>query len=341
MHSRSALSFDDVLITPQYSDILSRKNIDLTMQFGDKFSLQLPIISSPMDTVTEVDMAREMSFLGGLGIIHRYNSPDEQATLVERSCAGGTYTIGFAVGVGDDMITRTRKCLKAGANVICVDIAHGHHVLMRHALKVLRNTFGTDVHIIAGNVATLEGFNDLVDWGANSVRVGIGGGSICSTRVQTGHGMPTFQSVLDCSRSDRDANLIADGGIRNSGDIVKCLAAGADAVMLGSLLAGTTESPGDVKITKNKKVKVYRGMASKSAQIDWRGHYASIEGVTSYVKFQGPITDVLSELENGIRSGLSYSGCSSIPEFHIRARFIQQTTSGNIESGTHISSRNT
>jgi len=340
MKFQKALCFDDVLIRPRYSEVMSRKDIDISVDLGRNILLEIPIISSPMDTVTEVDMAVKMSTLGGIGVIHRYNSADEQADFVEK-CINkpGITNVGFAIGVGDDMLERAQKCLRAGANVICVDVAHGHHALMRHALKVLRNTFGNDIHIIAGNVATLEGFNDLSDWGADSIRVGIGGGSICSTRIQTGHGMPTLQSTLECSRSDRDANLIADGGIRNSGDIVKCIAAGADAVMIGSLLAGTSESPGDYQLIGNKKIKVYRGMASKDAQIDWRGHYASVEGVSSHVNCQGPLAGVMAELENGIRSGLSYSGCKSISEFQSRASFIQQTPLGNVESGTHILSK--
>ena len=224
--------------------------------------------------------------------------------------------------------------------MICVDIAHGHHTLMRHALKTLRNTLGSRVHIMAGNVATLEAFNDLSDWGADSVRVGIGGGSICSTRIQTGHGMPTLQSVINCARSDRDTMLIADGGIRTSGDIVKALAAGADFVMLGSLLAGTEETPGDTIYDKGGQRKVYRGMASKDAQLDWRGHTASEEGVSSTVPYKGEVSDILASLEKGIRSGLSYSGARSLKELRAKARFIRQTSSGQRESSTHIMTQN-
>ena len=170
-------------------------------------------------------------------------------------------------------------------------------------------------------------------------RSGIGGGSICSTRIQTGHGMPTFQSVLDCAMHGGTATIIADGGIRNSGDIVKCLAAGADAVMLGSLLAGTTESPGELMMKNGEQIKVYRGMASKDAQIDWRGHYSSDEGVTSHIKTQGHLRHVFEGLARGLRSGLSYSGCRNISDFHHKAVFIQQTPLGNVESGTHILSK--
>ena len=193
---------------------------------------------------------------------------------------------------------------------------------------------------MAGNVATLQAFNDLADWGAHAIRVGIGGGSICSTRIQTGHGIPTFQSVLDCGKSDRDAALIADGGIRTSGDMVKALAAGADFIMVGSMLAGTDETPGEVMtIYGSPPHKIYRGMASKEAQSDWRGRVSSIEGVTHTVPYRGPVSEVLHEMAVGIRSGLSYSGARSIQELQAKARFIRQTSAGAIESSTHIKGR--
>ena len=331
---KSSYCFDDVLLVPRFSEIMSRSEINLSSGSILKgLSLDLPIVSSPMDTVTEDRMAISMHSHGGLGIIHRYNTIEHQSLLV-RNCERAI--VGAAIGVSGDYLDRARAVLDSGANVLCVDIAHGHHALMRHALKVLRNTFGDDIHIMAGNVATLEGFNDLADWGANSIRVGIGGGSICSTRIQTGHGMPTLNSIFQCSLSDRDAALVADGGIRNSGDIVKCLAAGADLVMVGSLLAGTDESPGGEVYIEGERRKVYRGMASKDAQIDWRGHFASVEGVSSTVPIRGTASSILEELERGIRSGLSYSGAKSISEFQSVASFISQTSAGAIESSTHI-----
>ena len=334
----TALCFDDVLILPQYSEIESRRDIDISTYLGDK-KLQIPIISSPMDTVTGTKMATAMSAFGGLGIIHRYNSPEVQAELVKSAIAHGAQNVGVAIGVTEEAVYRAQKCINAGANIVCIDVAHGHHILMRHALTILRNTFGDDVHIMAGNIATPQAYYDLAEWGADSVRVGIGGGSICSTRIQTGHGMPTLQSVFDCASSGVDIPIIADGGIRNSGDIVKCLAAGADAVMLGSLLAGADESPGEIAIHDGQKIKVYRGMASKDAQLNWRGHYSSVEGVTSFVKSSGPLSATLDDLERGIRSGLSYSGCCSLTDLWARSKFIRQTAMGSRESDTHILTR--
>jgi len=176
----------------------------------------------------------------------------------------------------------------------------------------------------------------LVDWGADSVRCNIGGGSICSTRIQTGHGVPGLQTIIDCARSDREAPIIADGGIRNSGDVVKALAAGADFAMLGSLLAGTDETPGDVINTRKGQFKSYRGMASKDAQIEWRGKTASLEGIATTISCKGPVEYILRELERGIRSGFSYSGARSLAELQSKARFIRQTPIGQIESSTHI-----
>ena len=339
MKLQQALCFDDVLIKPKYSNISSRKEISTKTNLGSGMVLKVPLISSPMDTVTERAMAAKMSSLGGVGIVHRYNSATAQAEIVKQAIALGATNIGVAVGVGEDAVYRAKQSVTAGANLICIDVAHGHHHLVEYTLKILRNTFGTSLHIMAGNVATPEAHEALSKWGADSVRVGIGGGSICSTRIQTGHGMPTLQSVFDCANYGGSATIIADGGVRNSGDIVKCLAAGADAVMLGSLLAGTIESPGELTHKDGESIKIYRGMASKDAQIEWRGHYSSDEGVTSYVKSQGPLEGVVDGLIRGVRSGLSYSGCRAITEFHQRSEFIQQTPLGNVESGTHILSR--
>lgn len=332
--NKEALTYNDVLLVPQYSDIRSRVEVSLTSKLG-LLQLDLPIISSPMDTITQTQMATNMSTLGGLGIIHRYNRVAQQANMVADAVFLGA-RVGAAIGISGDYLERAHAVYEAGADVICVDVAHGHHVQMREALVNLRAAFGEGIHIMAGNVATLEGYNDLVDWGADSVRCNIGGGSICSTRVQTGHGVPGLHTIIDCARSDRNIPIIADGGIRNSGDIVKALAAGADFVMLGSLLSGTDETPGDVLNTRKGKFKAYRGMASKDAQIEWRGRASSLEGIATTVPYKGAVADIIGDLERGIRSGLSYSGARSITELQAKAQFIRQTASGQNESGTHI-----
>jgi len=342
---RETLSYDDVLLVPQVSSINSRKEITLESRFG-RSTLSVPIIASPMDTVTGAPMASAIAQYGGLSVLHRYNTIHEQASMLKEYLFSA-YNLGVsepldhvavAVGMNGDAIERAAKLISMGAKYVCIDVAHGHHTMMRDTLRRLRERFASDIHIIAGNVATKEGFEDLVEWGANSVRVGVGSGSICSTRIQTGHGMPVLQSVLDCASSQCSsrAYIIADGGIRNSGDICKALAAGADYVMVGSLLAGTIESPGEVIMTDRGKVKTYRGMASKEAQNAWKGTHNSIEGISATVPFRGPVSAVLDELVVGIKSGLSYSGARDLASFSAKARFIKQTVGGQRESDTHI-----
>ena len=234
-----ALTYNDVLLTPQYSDIRSRAEVSIASALDGPYAyvpLRLPIIASPMDTISEEEMGVAMWQEGGLAVVHRYNTIDRQIEIMDHIIVLCQANAAAAIGTSGDYLERATALYDVGTRILCVDVAHGHHILMKEALHELRGCFGDSVHIMAGNVATLEGYNDLVDWGADSVRCNIGGGSICSTRIQTGHGVPGLHTIIECARSDRNAPIIADGGIRNSGDIVKALAAGADFVMLGSLL---------------------------------------------------------------------------------------------------------
>ena len=337
---RETLSYDDVLLTPRYSDILSRKEVSLSSFLEEGIMYQLPVISAPMDTVTESSMAIAMAAAGGLGVIHRYNSIEEQRRICVEVLSTGDPACAAAIGVTGDYLERASELVEAGVLTLCLDVAHGHHSLMRSAIRSIKSKF--DVHIMAGNVATKKSFEHLAAWGADSIRVGIGGGSICSTRMQTGHGIPGFQSILDCFRADikRDVKIIADGGIKTSGDMVKALAAGADFVMVGSMLAGTTESPGGTMVNINgDRVKNYRGMASKEAQINWRGSVGSHEGVSTFIPYKGPVAPILEGIKKGIRSGLSYSGARNLLELQANAEFVVQTSSGLVESKTHILDR--
>jgi len=345
MKFKEALTYDDVLLVPKFSDIESRSEVNIGNDLDDNIHLGIPIISSPMDTVTESEMAYELSKHKGLGVVHRYNSIEEQSGIIRELHSsliteGIPPNIAFATGITGDYFERACAGWENGANIICLDVAHGHHSMMKRAIEKIKMEFGPKLHIMAGNVATLEGFNDLADWGAQSIRCNIGGGSICSTRIQTGHGMPGLQTIFDCAQSDRDVNIIADGGIRSGGDMVKALAAGADFVMVGSLLAGTDETPGEVVSTGphhlGRKQKVYRGMASKDAQMQWRGRYSSNEGIATYVDYKGPVGVILQDLKNSISSGLSYSGVRSIEELQSVATFVRQTNAGLGESRTHI-----
>jgi len=342
---RNCLSYDDVLLVPQYSEIASRSDIDISTDLGRGIKLLLPVIASPMDTISEASMGIAMHRAGGSAIIHRYNTIEEQVHEIKtiQSLHNGNWEdlmIGAAVGVSGDFLDRATALYDAGASFICIDIAHGHHILMKKALAKLKEIFGDNIHIMAGNIATLQGINDLADWGADSVRCNIGGGSICSTRIQTGHGVPGLQTILDCAQTDRDVKIIADGGIKNSGDVVKALAAGADAVLCGSLLSGTDETPGNIfEESDGTRWKSYRGMASKEAQVGWRGRYNSLEGVAARVPYRGGVRFILRDLEQGIRSGFSYSGAKNLDILHAIAKFTVQTSSGLSESNTHIMNR--
>lgn len=343
MRIKECLSYDDVLLVPKYSDIVSRSEVDTSTSLSPDLVFKLPIISSPMDTVTEEEMAVAMSSVGGLGVIHRYNTIEEQCVMVTRAKLNDSNAhIAAAIGISGDYLERAHELARAGVSILCLDVAHGHHVLMKDALASIKSMFNDRIHIMAGNVATKSGFEDLANWGADSVRCNIGGGSICSTRIQTGHGVPGLQTIIDCfdSTTDRDVKIIADGGIRNSGDIVKALAAGADFVMIGSLLSGTKETPGPVIRGKDgTSFKTYRGMASPEAQVQWRGKASSLEGVSTMVPYRGSVVPVVEELAVGIRSGLSYSGARSILDLQANAEFVKQTSSGIVESNTHINGR--
>ena len=339
MNLKTLLTFDDVLLLPQYSDIKSRSEVTLSSSMSEGVELRVPIIASPMDTVCGVAMSTKIADFGGLGIVHRYNSIDEQAAIVSKVSEAGTKLVGAAIGVTGDYLQRARELVSAGASILCLDVAHGDHLLTHLALYNIKDKYGHLVHLMAGNVATYAGALALAQLGVNSIRVGIGGGSICSTRIQTGHGMPTLASIIDCTEIKQkfpDVKIIADGGIKNSGDIVKALAAGADVVMVGSLIAGTTEAPGTVIHKGGETFKSYRGMASKDAQMDWRGKVSSLEGVATVVPYKGAVLEVLQGLENGIRSGLSYSGAKNLDELRKNAQFVRQTQSGLSESNTHI-----
>lgn len=304
-----------------------------------------------MDTVMSPSAARILDEFGGFGVLHRYCTIEESVKMFKESQVDAPYrpvsNAMVAIGATGDYLERTEALYGVGCRAFCVDVAHGYHEAVKLALKSLREKYDDKIHIMTGNVSTLEAFNALADWGSNSIRVGVGGGSMCTTRIRTGHGVPTFQSILDCGKSDRDVLLIADGGIRNSGDVVKALAAGADMVMLGSVLAGHAESPGklvddhglvyEVKnvLSSIKLYKKFRGMASKEAQLNWRGRVSVVEGESTMIPYKGPLSRTLTDLLEGVRSGLSYSGARTIRELRAKAHFVTVTPQGVQENKPH------
>ena len=330
-----AYTFDDVLIVPCKSDVRSRREPDLSTFLTKKIKIKLPFISANMDTITESEMAISMNDQGGFGILHRFMSVDEQVNQVMRIKDRGINLIGASIGVNQDFQERATALVKAGVNIITVDIAHGHSVSMLETLKWLKDRF-SDLEVIAGNVATPQGVEDLIEAGADAIKVGIGPGSMCTTRVITGCGMPQLTAIALCAEVARERNvpLIADGGIKTSGDVVKALAAGANTVMLGSILAGSLETPGEIRHGK----KQYRGMASKAAQVSWRGGVPTgmaPEGESTYVPIKGHVSDVLHELSGGLRSGMSYINATNIDEIRNHAQFTEMSGAGYLESRAH------
>ena len=335
--------FDDILLVPQESDIVSRKDVDLTMSIGHeskKIDLYLPIIAAPMDTVCEKNMAIEIAKHGGLGIIHRYMSQEDQRHEIF-AVAKKNFATGFAVGSiqSEDFSLRyIESVILSGAKLVLVDTANGHNVFAVETVRQIRRAF-PDIHIMAGNVSTWDAFLSLSLAGADSVRVGIGGGACCTTRIVTGHGIPTLASIMDIyemqERLDLPTSIIADGGIRNSGDMVKSFAAGADAVMVGSLLAGHDQSPGNIISVGNKKYKRYRGMASKEAQMDWKNNSSVVEGDSVDVEYRGDVSNTLDILRGGIGSGCSYSGVDKLEDLQFASEYVTVSSLSSNESRPH------
>ncbi|HEY8271197.1 MAG TPA: IMP dehydrogenase [Pseudobdellovibrionaceae bacterium] len=329
------LTFDDVLIMPKRSDVRSRRDPSLASKLTKNISLETPILSANMDTVTGCEMAIAMHNLGGLGILHRFMSIEEQAEMVRKVKAAGVKVISASIGVGEEAKTRATILVESGVSVITVDIAHGHSIQMIEAMKWLKDTY-PQVEIIAGNLAMPDAARDLIEAGADAIKVGIGPGSMCTTRIITGAGVPQLTAIALCAEiaDSYGVPVIADGGIKTSGDIVKAFAAGASTVMLGSMLAGTLETPGEMKHGK----KQYRGMASKSAQVSWRGGVPegmAPEGESTMVNIKGRAKDVIIEIAGGIRSGMSYINATSIAEIREKAFFMEMSSNGVAESRAH------
>lgn len=338
---KEALCFDDILLVPQESDVASRHSVDLLMRIGayeKTFNLSLPVIAAPMDTVCGLEMCIAMAESGGMGILHRYMPIEQQIGITVQLSKLG-YNFGVSVGATNTFMSDARKLVGSGAKLILVDIANGHSKYAIEAVRDLRKEFGSGVHIMAGNVATAEGFKDLARAGADSIRVGIGGGSACTTRIVSGHGVPTLQSIMDIYQWKKDntyTSIIADGGIRNSGDMVKAFAAGADAVMVGSMLAGTDESPGEVVTDHNgREVKMFRGMASAHAQMDKFGKVSVAEGISTTVPYKGSAKHILDQVRGGLGSGCSYSGVSTLSELAENAEYVKVTSLSLNESKPH------
>ena len=334
------LTFDDVLLIPRYSEISSRKHPVLKTQITKNYFIDLPVITANMDTITEKEMACAMASLGGIGSLHRFMTEAEQVEQVKAIKKylkehGLSTPIAASIGVKEEGMKRAEHLVEAGIQIITLDIAHGDSIMMLETLDFLKKKF-PHVDVIAGNVATSDGVKRMIDRGADAVKVGIGPGSMCTTRIITGHGVPQLTAIALAVNiaSKHNIPVIADGGLKNSGDIVKALSAGASSVMVGSLVSGTLETPGELK----GGMKQYRGMASKAAQISWRGDMPqgmAAEGESTYIPCKGSVNNVIEELMGGLRSGMTYLGVDNLKAMSEAALFMQMTASGMSESKPH------
>lgn len=360
--AKKGLTFDDVLLIPAESHVLPNE-VDLSTKLADNIKLNIPLISAGMDTVTEGAMAIAMALQGGLGVVHKNMSIQAQAgevanvkSVVVPSNATkaavddqNRLLCAAAVGVTSDTFERAEALLEAGADAIVIDTAHGHSAGVLRKIKEFREHFPKQT-LIAGNVATGDATRALFDAGVDVVKVGIGPGSICTTRIVAGVGVPQITAIYDAASVAREYHkpIIADGGIKYSGDVVKALAAGGNAVMLGSMLSGTTEAPGDIFEENGKKFKRYRGMGSVGAMAQAHGSSDRYfqggvneanklvpEGVEARVEYKGDVSDVVFQIDGGLRSGMGYCGAANIPELIEKAQFVQITNAGLRESHPH------
>lgn len=357
---KEAYTFDDLLLVPAKSEVVPAQ-VKLQTRLTDKITLNIPIVSAAMDTVTEDAMAIMLAKLGGMGFVHKNMPVEAQAAMikavketeVESSFEDanidpqGRLRVGAAVGVGESSLERVRALVDAGVDIVAVDSAHGHSQGVIDKVRMIRAEF-PELDIVGGNIVTAQGATDLIYAGANVIKVGVGPGSICTTRVVAGVGVPQLTAVNDVYSVARQygVGVIADGGIKLSGDIAKALAAGGSCVMLGGLLAGTEETPGEVMEVFGKKVKGYVGMGSLSAMQRgssdryFQGGVSELkklvpEGIEATVPFKGSIRDVIYQMLGGLRSGMGYCGCGTIEEMHQKAQFVKITGAGLRESHPH------
>lgn len=360
--TKKGLTFDDVLLIPAESHVLPNE-VDLSTQLADNIKLNIPLISAGMDTVTEGAMAIAMALQGGLGVVHKNMSIQAQASEVANVKSvvvpsnatkaavddQNRLLCAAAVGVTSDTFERAEALLEAGADAIVIDTAHGHSAGVLRKIKEFREHFPKQT-LIAGNVATGDATRALFDAGVDVVKVGIGPGSICTTRIVAGVGVPQITAIYDAASAAREYHkpIIADGGIKYSGDVVKALAAGGNAVMLGSMLSGTTEAPGDIFEDNGKKYKRYRGMGSVGAMAQAHGSSDRYfqggvneanklvpEGIEARVEYKGDVSDVVFQIDGSLRSGMGYCGAANISELIEKAQFVQITNAGLRESHPH------
>jgi IMP dehydrogenase len=352
-----SLTYDDIQLIPQYSEISTRTGINLKTLVSRRYGLLNPLVASPMDTVCGEEMAYKMFLMGGVGCIHRFMSIEEQVEVIKNlrykiygEGFGGPFEdwgimyddwhseikqipIMAAIGVMASDMERAKRITEAGANILVIDVAHGHHKNVIDMIKWCKQNLNENVDIIAGNIATAHAAIDLEEAGADGLRVGIGGGSLCTTRIKTGFGVPNVSCLEEIIRIAKTP-VMADGGIRTSGDIAKALSLGASSVMLGSILAGTEEAPGQIIETTKGLYKRYRGSASLETKVSNGQVARNIEGESTTIPYKGGVKFILNGLIDGVKSALSYAGVNELRNF--RPPYVIVTTSGINEAKPHL-----
>ena len=340
---KEALTFDDVLLLPRFSEILP-SDTNITVNLSKNIKLNTPFLSSAMDTVTESMMAIAIAKSGGIGIIHRNLNIKKQSKEV-RKVKKKNLLVGAAIGTNTEDIVRAKSLVDSGVDLIVIDTAHGHS---KKVLNILKNVKKNKIPICVGNIATAEAAKKLYNSGADIIKVGIGPGSICTTRMVAGIGVPQITAIMEVHKAlkGKKVKIISDGGIKFSGDIAKAIAAGADAIMMGSIFAGTFESPGKKFKIKNKFYKQYRGMGSIGAmsagssnryfQKNYKDKSKFVpEGVDGRVEYKGNVSKIIYQLKGGLRSSMGYIGAKNLNEIKKNAKFIKITKAGFYESMVH------
>tara|TARA_B100001057_G_scaffold489850_1_gene576955 strand:+ start:16 stop:1095 length:1080 start_codon:yes stop_codon:yes gene_type:complete len=342
---KEALTFDDVLLLPRFSNVLPSET-KISVNITNNIKLRVPFFSSAMDTVTESRMAIAMAKAGGMGVIHRNLKIKKQCQEVAKVKKFNLY-VGAAIGTNLDDLTRAKSLIDNGVDLIVIDTAHGHSQKVLETLSIIKKKF-TKIPICVGNIATGEAAKRLYNSGADIIKVGIGPGSICTTRMVAGIGVPQITAIMEVSKAlkEKKTKIISDGGIKFSGDIAKALAAGADAIMMGSIFAGTTESPGKKFKIKNKFYKKYRGMGSIGAmsagssnryfQKNYEDKSKFVpEGVDGRVEYKGDVSRIIYQLKGGLKSSMGYIGAKKLADIKKNAKFIKITKAGFYESMVH------
>ena len=330
------LTFNDVLLVPQYSTIPSRSQVSLKTNLTPKVTINFPLTAANMETIVSPELAIKLAQYGGVAFYPRFATPDVQAQEVKAIFDQGLFTVP-SVGIKYGELERFDLLVRSGATVILVDVAHAHQKNCLDFIKFVKKKY-PKIEVIAGAAATYQATKDLFKAGADAVKVGVGPGSACTTRIMTGSGMPQLTAIIEASKASKEFSrpVIADGGLKNSGDIVKALAAGASCAMSGNLFAGCLETPGEIVVKDNQSYKHYNGSASATEK---QHQFASnpsektadyvkyVEGIERLVPLRGSVTEILEQLEKGIRSGFTYSGAQNLSELHQKAEFIQVTSS--------------